>query len=211
MKVHKAQSQPPVLGVLLANIPSCRIAHTDRCLKKLMGKSVLNHIIEHTNPQVSALILNANGDPTRFENIDLPIVPDVINDHPGALSGILTGMEWAHEHMPDCEWIASFATSSPLIPDNMVERLFEAIQVNHADMAYVSCNGRKHPEFGLWPMELAEDLRYALEEDDIKRIEKWCSLYNLSVCPYRSKPVDCFSYANLIDGIIGTEAHAELH
>ena len=138
MKAHKAQSQPPVLGVLLANIPSCRIAHTDRCLKKLMGKSVLNHIIEHTNPQVSALILNANGDPTRFENIDLPIVPDVINDHPGALSGILTGMEWAHEHMPDCEWIASFATSSPLIPDNMVERLFEAIQVNHADMAYVS-------------------------------------------------------------------------
>lgn len=205
------QAQPQVLGVLLANTPGSRIAHTDRCLKKLMGKPILNHIIEHTSPQVSGLILNASGDPTRFENIDIPIVPDAINDHPGALSGILTGMEWAQDHMPNCQWIASFATNTPLIPTNLVERLFAAIQADQSDMAYVSCNGRNHPEFGLWPIELAEDLRYTLEEDDIKRIEKWCSLYNPSVCPYISKPVDCFSCANLIDGIIGTKTQVELH
>ena len=207
----KAQSQPLVLGVLLANMPVSKASQTDRCLKKLMGKPVLNHIIEHTSPQVSGLILNANGDPTRFEDIDLPIVPDAINDHHCALSGILTGMEWAHDHIPGCEWIASFATSSPLIPSNMVERLFNAIQTDQADMAYISCNGRPHPEFGLWPVDLAEDLRYALEEDDIKRIEKWCALYNFSVCPYQSKPVDCFSCVNLIDGIIEAKTQAVLH
>jgi len=207
----KVQSQPQVLGVLLANTSICRVAHTERCLKKLMGKPVLNHIIEHASPQVSNLILNANGDPTRFHDIDCPIVPDAINDHPGVLSGILTAMEWAHEHMPECEWIASFATSSPLIPETMVKELLAAVKANDADMAYVSCNGRNHPEFGLWPVELAEDLRYALVEDDITRIEKWCALYKPHVCPYTAKPIDPFSNTNLIDGIIGIEAYPQLH
>jgi len=207
----KAQSQPEVLGVLLANTSICRVAHTERCLKKLMGKPVLNHIIEHASPQVSNLILNANGDPTRFHDIDCPIVPDAINDHPGALSGILTAMEWAHVHMPECEWIASFATSSPLVPETMVKELLEAVKSHNADMAYISCNGHQHPEFGLWPVELAEDLRYALEEDDITRIEKWSSLYNPYVCPYTAKPIDPFSNTNLIDGIIGIEAYPQLH
>ncbi len=207
----KVQSQPQVLGVLLANTSICRVAHTERCLKKLMGKSILSHIIEHASPQVSNLILNANGDPTRFHDVNLPIVPDAINDHPGVLSGILTAMEWAHEHMPECEWIASFATRSPLIPETMVKELLTAVQTHGADMAYVSCNGRKHPEFGLWPVELAEDLRYALEEDDITRIEKWCELYNPFVYPYTAKPIDPFSNTNLIDGIIGIEIYAQLH
>jgi len=205
------QSQPQVLGVLLANTSICRVAHTERCLKKLKGKPVLNHIIEHASPQVSNLILNANGDPTRFYDVDCPIVPDAINNHPGALSGILTAMEWAHEHMPECEWIASFATSSPLIPETMVKELLAAVQAHGADMAYVSCNGRKHPEFGLWPVELAEDLRYALEEDDITRIEKWCAPYNSFICPFTGSPIDPFSKANLIDGIIHNKIHSELH
>ena len=205
------QSQPQVLGVLLANTSICRGAHTERCLKKLMGRPVLNHIIEHASPQVSNLILNANGDPTRFHDVDLPIVPDAINNHPGALSGILTAMEWAHEHMPECEWIASFATRSPLIPDTMVKELLAAIQTHGADMAYVSCNGQKHPEFGLWPVELAEDLRYALDEDDITHIEKWCAPYNPFICPFTGSPIDPFSKTNLIDGIIHNEIHSELH
>lgn len=205
------QSQNKVLGVLLANTPGSKSNHSERCLKKLMGKPVLSHIIEHASPQVSSLILNANGDPTRFNGIDLPIVPDAINDHPGVLAGILTAMEWAHEHMPECEWIASFSTSTPLIPDNLVEELLLAIEEHGADMAYISCNGRKHPEFGLWPVDLAEDLRFALEEDDIKQIDKWCSLYNPLICPFTGKPIDPFSNSNLIDGIIYNETRSALH
>jgi molybdopterin-guanine dinucleotide biosynthesis protein A len=78
-------------------------------------------------------------------------------------------------------------------------------------MAYVSCNGHNHPEFGLWPVELATDLRYALEEDGIRRIEKWCSLYNPSICSYLSEAVDYFSNSNLIDGIISIEKDSGLH
>ncbi|MEZ5524970.1 MAG: NTP transferase domain-containing protein [Pseudomonadales bacterium] len=209
--MKKQQSQPKILGVLLANGPTGKPTHQDRCLRKLMGRPVLHHIIEQVHPQVSQLILNANGDPTRFSNIDIPIVPDAINDHPGLLSGILTGMEWAHEHMPDCEWIASFSTSSPLIPDDLVQQLLGAIQENDADMAYISCNGRKHPEYGLWPVDLAEDLRYALEEEDIKQIDKWCGLYNPMVCPFTGNPIDPFGTANVIDAIIHNETRLALH
>lgn len=85
-----------------------------------------------------------------------------------------------------------------------------AIEEHNADMAYISCNGRKHPEFGLWPVDLAEDLRYALEEDDIKQIDKWCGLYNPLICSFTGKPIDPFGNANLIEGIIHNEIHPAL-
>lgn len=202
--------QSKVLGVILANTPTSKIHHNERSLRKLMGKPVLSHIIEQASPQVSSLIINANGDPTRFNGIGVPVVPDTINGHSAILSGILTGMEWAQEHHPNCEWVASFSASSPIIPHNLVQQLMAAVQDKNADMAYISCNGRKHPEFGLWPVELAEDLRYALEEEDIKQIDKWSALYNSLICPFTGKPIDTFGNSNLIDGIIHNEVYAEL-
>lgn len=91
-----------------------------------------------------------------------------------------------------------------------MQELLVAIEEHNADMAYISCNGRKHPEFGLWPVDLAEDLRYALEEDDIKQIDKWCGLYNPLICSFTGKPIDPFGNANLIEGIIHNEIHPAL-
>ena len=99
----RAVANVPIVGVLLANSPSRRICCSDKCLKKLMGKPILSYVIERALPQVSHLIINANGDPTRFKNVSLPIIPDAIEEHSSALTGILTGMEWAHDNAPECQ------------------------------------------------------------------------------------------------------------
>ena len=60
----------------LASGRSSRIGGCDRCLLPLAGKPLLAHVIERLKPQVSELIVNANGDPARFSGFGLPVVSD---------------------------------------------------------------------------------------------------------------------------------------
>jgi molybdopterin-guanine dinucleotide biosynthesis protein A len=72
----------------------------DKCLRPLGGRPMLAHIIERARPQVSALVINANGDPARFASFGLPVVADTIEGFAGPLAGVLTGMEWVAQHHP---------------------------------------------------------------------------------------------------------------
>ena len=49
------------VGVLLAGGLARRMGGGDKCLRLLGGRPMLAHIITRAAPQVSALVLNANG------------------------------------------------------------------------------------------------------------------------------------------------------
>ena len=91
----------PVTGVLLAGGQSRRMGGGDKGLLQLDGKSMLQHVLERLAPQVSALVLNANGDPGRFAGLGLPVVADPIAGYVGPLVGVLAGMRWSLAHAPE--------------------------------------------------------------------------------------------------------------
>ena len=198
----------PILGVLLANAPSRKICCADKCMKRLKGVPVLNYVIDRARPQVSQLILNANGDPTRFQDIDCPVVPDVIEGPPSTPTGILTGMEWAKDHIPGCEWIVTLATDSPFIPTDLINHLLTEVAANNADMAYIRCGKQAHPEFGIWPVCLADDLRYALAEDGVKGINRWAKDYQTIEVSYSAELIDPFTDSNFIEGLMAVGSDA---
>ena len=104
------------VGVLLAGGLARRMGGLDKSLLSLGGERILDRIIARARPQVDNLILNANGDPERFSEFNLPVVPDVIGEFAGPLAGILTGMNWAQANVPGVEWVVSFATDAPFLP-----------------------------------------------------------------------------------------------
>ena len=59
-------STAPVVGILLAGGKSSRMGGGDKCMRPLGGRPILAHIIERLKPQVSDMILNANGEIGRF-------------------------------------------------------------------------------------------------------------------------------------------------
>jgi molybdenum cofactor guanylyltransferase len=77
-----------VVGVLLAGGKSSRMGGGDKCLLPLAGKPMLTLIIERLRPQVSDLVLNANGDVSRFAAFGLPIVEDRLGGQIGPLAGL---------------------------------------------------------------------------------------------------------------------------
>jgi molybdopterin-guanine dinucleotide biosynthesis protein A len=196
---------PSVAGVLLAGGLSRRMGGGDKCLRLLGGQTILSHVAASAQPQVAALALNANGDPDRFRDYDLPVIPDVVEGNVGPLAGILTGMEWAASAHPNCEWLASFPTDAPFTPGDLVARLFAAFSDNSADLACVASGGRDHPVIGLWPVSLRYDLRKALCDEGIRKVDLWTGRYRLARVPYTADPFDPFFNTNRPDDLIAAE------
>ncbi len=85
------ESRP--IGVILAGGLSRRMGGGDRTLLSMGGRPVLRHVIDRLRGQVSTMALNANGDPKRFANFDLPVLSDSELGFPGPLAGVLAGMD----------------------------------------------------------------------------------------------------------------------
>ena len=168
-----------VVGVLLAGGLSRRMGGGDKCLRGLGGKPILAHIIERAAPQVGALVLNANGDPARFKDFGLPVAADVVEGYAGPLAGVLTGLDWAAANAPGARWLASFACDAPFFPLDMVARMLAAVEAAGADMACAVTHGRSHPVFGLWPLALRDDLRRAMLEEEMRKVDLWTARYKL--------------------------------
>ncbi|WP_349596291.1 molybdenum cofactor guanylyltransferase MobA [Azospirillum argentinense] len=194
-----------IAGVLLAGGLSRRMGGGDKSLRTLGGRSILERIVATVRPQVGPLVLNANGDPARFAAFGLPVAADVVEGFAGPLAGVLTGMEWARVHAPDCRWLASFATDAPFIPGDLVARLVAAVEREGADLACARSDGQEHPVFGLWRVDLADDLRRAMVEEDMRKVDAWTARYRLAVADFATDPVDPFFNTNRPDDLAEAE------
>ena len=185
-----------IAGVLLAGGLSRRMGGGDKNLRTLGGRTILERIVATARPQVGPLVLNANGDPERFAAFGLPVAADVVEGYAGPLAGVLTGLEWAKANAPDAVWLASFATDAPFIPGDLVARLVQAVETEGADLACARSGGQDHPVFGLWPLRLADDLKRAMVEEGMRKVDAWTGRYKLAIAEFGIDPVDPFFNTN---------------
>ena len=184
-----------IAGVLLAGGLSRRMGGGDKSLRVLAGMTILERVIARARPQVVALVLNANGDSTRFTAYGLPVVSDSIPDFAGPLAGVLAGLDWTAANVAGTTHVASFATDAPFLPVDLVARLAEAVQDGRHDLACAASNGRTHPVFGLWPLALREDLGAALLSG-MRKVDQWTARHRLAVVEFAAEPYDPFFNAN---------------
>ena len=204
---------PPVAGVLLAGGQARRMGGGDKCLRPLGGQPILGRIIARARPQVAALVLNANGDPARFADFGLPVAADGVEGFAGPLAGVLAGLDWAAEHAPACGYLASFACDAPFFPDDLVARFLAALEAEGADLACAASGGRAHPVFGLWPLRLREDLRRAMLDEGLRKVDVWTARYRLATVEFAPQDtpagrLDPFFNANRPEDLAEADAFA---
>jgi molybdopterin-guanine dinucleotide biosynthesis protein A len=185
-----------ICGVLLAGGLARRMGGGDKPLRTIGGRTILELVIERMRPQVSALVLNANGDPARFAAFGLPVAADSVADNPGPLAGILAGLDWAAEHSPDAAVAVSVPTDAPFLPGDLVARMAAQIEAEGADLACAASGGQSHPVIGLWPVRLRLDLRRALVDEGIRKVDVWTARYRLATVEFSDRPIDPFFNAN---------------
>jgi molybdopterin-guanine dinucleotide biosynthesis protein A len=203
-------SKPP-LGLILAGGLARRMGGGDKARIKIGGRTILDRVIATMTPQCSALIINANGDPARFADTGLPVVADSVPDFAGPLAGILAGLDWAAAHAPQTVDIVSVPGDCPFLPTDLVAKLAAARSDAGTPLACARSGDWRHPVAGLWPVALRDDLRKALIDEGLHKIEIWTARHGVAIADWPSTPVDPFFNVNTPDDVAAAEAMAAQH
>ena len=187
------------LGVILAGGLARRMGGGDKSLLSLGASSrVLDLVIARLGAQVDQMVLNANGDPARFDEFGLSVVADSLDGFMGPLAGVLAGLDYAADHGFD--HVVSVAADTPFFPTDLVLALETASKHMDVPIALAATNiegGKtvRHPTFGLWPVALREDLRSALQ-DGLRKVVLWTDQHGAETHVFDSGEIDPFFNIN---------------
>lgn len=196
---NDSQYAPPI-GMILAGGLASRMGGGDKALIEAGGETMLARVAARLAGQCRTVLLNANGDPARFSAYGLPVLADVVEGYCGPLAGVLTGLEWLRDHVPDRApgegWLLTVAADTPLFPLDLARRLACAAAAENAEIAVARSGDRTHPVFGLWSADLAQDLRRALTQDGERRLNAWAKSRRLATVAWPTTPYDPFFNVN---------------
>ncbi len=191
------------LGVILAGGQARRMGGGDKALLMLGGHSLLARVVDRLAPQVEGLALNANGATSRFAAFGLPVISDTVEGFAGPLAGVLAGLDWAAEQGAD--QIVTAAADTPFFPRDLVEKLQAAGgSIALAASPHTRRGLVRHPTFGLWPVDLREDLRAALLAGTRKVVD-WTDRHNTTMAEFSNQPFDPFFNLNTPEDMLNAE------
>ena len=82
-----------ITGLILAGGQARRMGGTDKGLIQLAGRTMIGHIIDALQPQVSTILINANRNRDSYESYGYPVIEDKIGNFQGPLAGMACGLE----------------------------------------------------------------------------------------------------------------------
>jgi molybdenum cofactor guanylyltransferase len=187
---------PATLGLVLAGGLARRMGGGDKALIKIGGITILDRVLARLKPACTGILINANGDPARFSRFGVPVIADSVPDFAGPLAGILAGLDWVAEHAPDTQWVASAPGDCPFLPEDLVLRLHAARAAAGLRLACARSGEWRHPVVALWPVALRGDLRHALLDEGLHKIEVWTARYGIAIADWPETPRDPFFNVN---------------
>ena len=186
--------------VLLAGGLATRMGGGDKGFKCVDGQLIIERVIACVAPQVDKLVINANGDASRFDHLGFPVISDPVAGHVGPLAGILAGMQALKAY----DYILSVPTDTPFLPHDLVERLMAPIKEGTGEIVIARSGGFDHPVVGIWPTSLSGALERALVEEDVRKMKKWIARYRYQTVEWAVEEKDPFFNANHPEDLIST-------
>jgi molybdenum cofactor guanylyltransferase len=179
-----------ILGAIIAGGQSLRMGAREKTFLTLAGKSILAHVIERVAPQVDQLVINANGDTSRFGKFGLTVIPDVLTTLTTPLAGLHAALGFAKR--AGAEMLVTVPSDTPFLPADLVGRLLE-----HGGNAAIAASGRQeHYIVGAWKPELLDDLGAAIAQDNLFRVKDWVQRISAQVVRWPTDPFDPFFNVN---------------
>lgn len=158
-------------------------------LRRLAGRPMVAHVVERLAPQVMDLVVIANQPAAAFKALKVAVIadpPDIQRAAKrdgrklGPLAGILAGMEWARAHHPHAGWILTAPADVPFLPLDLTVRLCGHMHVPEPDVLMVRHGRRREHTIAVWSVKLAADLRRAVLEEGVRRVDEFARRYRFA-------------------------------
>ena len=201
-------SEPATCALILAGGLARRMGGGDKTLIRIGAQTILERAIARLRSQCAGLLINANGDVSRFARFGFPVVADDITGFAGPLAGILAGLDWVAANASAIEWVVSVPGDCPFLPRDLVARLHAARVASELPLACARSGEWRHPVVGLWPVALRHDLRRALGAG-LRKIEAWTQTHGVALAAWPAEPVDPFFNVNTPEDAAEAERMAQ--
>ena len=89
-------------------------------------------------------------------------------------------MEWARVHHPHAGWILTAPADVPFLPLDLTVRLCGLMHVPEPDVLMVRHGRRLEHTLAVWSVKLAADLRRAVLDEGVRRVEEFARRYVLA-------------------------------
>ncbi len=184
-----------IIGAIIAGGQSRRMEAREKAFLKLAGRPILSHVIERQAPQVDRLVINANGDPARFSEFALTVIPDILTTLTTPLAGLHAALAFSKSVGADV--LVTVPSDTPFLPPDLVKRLLES----KGSAAIAASNDREHYIVGAWKTELLDDLGAAIAKENLFRVKDWVQRISAHVVMWPTHPVDPFFNVNTPDDL----------
>ena len=183
---------------ILAGGQATRMQGEDKGLLTLSGKLLLEHVLERLTPQVNAIYITVNRQPQDYQAFGWPVIGDHLEGFLGPLAGIHAAML-----VCECEWLLTVPVDSPFIPEDLLQRLSQAVVTNHRPLAVVHDGKGLQPTFCLLHTSLSESLQHYLQQGGRKTGE-WLRQQQPALADYSDNP-DAFININTPEDLAQAE------
>jgi molybdopterin-guanine dinucleotide biosynthesis protein A len=150
-------------GVILAGGRSSRMGVTRKALLELNGQPLIRRVIDRLADHLDPLLLSCESVTSDFDSYGLAIVPDLLPDYRGPLTGLYSALVYLHDEGYN-NGLVICPCDAPFIPINLVQVLLEADQNEHKEVIAISYQGVLQPTFSLWQNHHLPVIRGAVVE-----------------------------------------------
>jgi len=184
-----------ITGLILAGGRGSRMGGADKGLQNHHGIPLAMHAMLRLSPQVGHLMINANRNLGAYDSFGVPVWPDALPEYPGPLAGFLAGLE-------HCEtgYLVTVPCDTPNFPDDLVQRLAQALAAEDAELAMAATPGPDGPQlqpvFCLMKTTLMESL-VAFTHAGQRKIDRWTAQHRCATVVFDD--ADAFFNANTAD------------
>ena len=182
-----------VLGVVLAGGKSQRFGQ-DKSQVKLQDKLLIDYILSEIINEFHEILIVAN-EPINFMNSKKISITKDFKTGLGPLGGVLTAMKWIKENKRNYKWISTFPTDAPFFTIKELKYFYENIDIDKSKLFFIKNKNTRHNIFGLWSLELIEQLENDLLKGE-RKVEVWADTIGVKTVNIDYKKTDPFFNIN---------------
>jgi len=182
-----------ILGVVLAGGKSQRFGQ-DKSQVKLQGKILIDYILSEIVDEFNETLIVTNN-PISFMSSDKIFLTKDFKNGLGPLGGVFTAMKWVKENDKKYNWISTFPTDTPFFTKKELKNFYENIKIDDSKLFFIKDNKTRHNIFGLWSMDLMDQLESDLLKGE-RKVELWANSVGVSTINIEYKKIDPFFNIN---------------
>ena len=161
---------------------------------KLRDKILIDYILSEILKQFNEVLIVANDPINHLSSEKILKIEDYKKDL-GPLGGVLSAMKWVKENNKKYQWISTFPSDTPFFKIKIFNDFLSKINERESELFFMNSNEKRHNIFGLWSIDLIDQLEKDLE-NGLRKVEKWANNIGVKVINMSFEKEDPFFNIN---------------